>query len=75
MGPGFESQRDHKKATSKELLFLFIHGMRSSVRSAENQLDKGMGVFERIKSFIGKYKPTSSPKIIAISGATRKYPE
>ncbi|MFD1630691.1 hypothetical protein [Pseudopedobacter beijingensis] len=49
--------------------------MRSSVRSAENQLDKGMGVFERIKSFIGKYKPTSSPKIIAISGATRKYPE
>ncbi|QBQ41619.1 hypothetical protein E2P86_10855 [Sphingobacterium psychroaquaticum] len=24
MGPGFESQRDHKKATSKELLFLFL---------------------------------------------------
>ncbi|MBB1642667.1 bifunctional 2-polyprenyl-6-hydroxyphenol methylase/3-demethylubiquinol 3-O-methyltransferase UbiG [Sphingobacterium sp. UME9] len=45
--------------------------------SEETRLDKGMGVFEfeRIKSLIEKYIPTSSSKIIDIGGGTGKYSE
>ncbi|WP_293917546.1 MULTISPECIES: class I SAM-dependent methyltransferase [unclassified Sphingobacterium] len=45
--------------------------------SEETRLDKGMGVFEfeRIKSLLEKYIPTSSSKIIDIGGGTRKYSE
>lgn len=45
--------------------------------SEETRLDKGMGVFEfeRIKSLIEKYIPSSSSKIIDIGGGTGKYSE
>lgn len=45
--------------------------------SEETRLDKGMGVFEfeRIKSLVEKYIPTSSSKIIDIGGGTGKYSE
>jgi len=45
--------------------------------SEETRLDKGMGVFEfeRIKSLIEKYIPTTSSKIIDIGGGTGKYSE
>ncbi|WP_111309802.1 class I SAM-dependent methyltransferase [Confluentibacter sediminis] len=45
--------------------------------SEETRLDKGMGVFEfeRIKSLIEKYLPSSSSKIIDIGGGTGKYSE
>lgn len=45
--------------------------------SEETRLDKGMGVFEfeRIKSLIEKYIPTSSSTIIDIGGGTGKYSE
>ena len=43
--------------------------------SEETRLEKGMGVFEfeRIKSLIEKYIPTTSSKIIDIGGGTGKY--
>ncbi|SMG13123.1 class I SAM-dependent methyltransferase [Sphingobacterium psychroaquaticum] len=45
--------------------------------SEETRLDRGMGVFEfeRIKSLVEKYIPTSSSKIIDIGGGTGKYSE
>lgn len=45
--------------------------------SEETRLDKGMGVFEfeRIKSLIEKYIPSSSSTIIDIGGGTGKYSE
>jgi ubiquinone/menaquinone biosynthesis C-methylase UbiE len=45
--------------------------------SEETRLEKGMGVFEfeRIKSLIEKYIPTTSSKIIDIGGGTGKYSE
>lgn len=45
--------------------------------SEENRLEKGMGIFEfeRIKSLIEKYIPSSSSKIIDIGGGTGKYSE
>lgn len=45
--------------------------------SEETRLDKGMGTFEfeRIKSLIEKYIPSSSSKIIDIGGGTGKYSE
>lgn len=45
--------------------------------SEETRLDKGMGIFEfeRIKSLIEKYIPSSSSKIIDIGGGTGKYSE
>ncbi len=45
--------------------------------SEETRLDKGMGVFEfeRIKSLIEKYIPTSASKIIDVGGGTGKYSE
>lgn len=45
--------------------------------SEETRLDKGMGVFEfeRIKSLIEKYIPSSSSKIIDVGGGTGKYSE
>lgn len=45
--------------------------------SEENRLDKGMGIFEfeRIKSLIEKYIPSTSSKIIDIGGGTGKYSE
>ena len=40
MGPGFESQRDHKKATPKELLFLFPLGgvPKGSIREGSRKV-------------------------------------
>jgi ubiquinone/menaquinone biosynthesis C-methylase UbiE len=45
--------------------------------SEETRLDKGMGIFEfeRIKSLIEKYIPSTSSKIIDIGGGTGKYSE
>jgi ubiquinone/menaquinone biosynthesis C-methylase UbiE len=45
--------------------------------SEETRLDKGMGVFEfeRIKSLIEKYIPSSFSKIIDVGGGTGKYSE
>jgi len=45
--------------------------------SEETRLDKGMGIFEfqRIKSLIEKYIPSSSSRIIDIGGGTGKYSE
>lgn len=45
--------------------------------SEETRLNKGMGIFEfeRIKSLIEKYVPSSSSKIIDIGGGTGKYSE
>ncbi len=45
--------------------------------SEETRLDKGMGIFEfeRIKSLVEKYIPSSSSKIIDIGGGTGKYSE
>ncbi|WP_200861889.1 class I SAM-dependent methyltransferase [Cyclobacterium qasimii] len=45
--------------------------------SEETRLDKGMGIFEfeRIKSLINKYLPSSSSCIIDIGGGTGKYSE
>jgi ubiquinone/menaquinone biosynthesis C-methylase UbiE len=45
--------------------------------SEETRLDKGMGIFEfeRVKSLIEKYIPSSSSKIIDIGGGTGKYSE
>ncbi|UII74920.1 class I SAM-dependent methyltransferase [Flagellimonas sp. HMM57] len=45
--------------------------------SEETRLDKGMGVFEfeRIKSLIEKYIPSSNCKIIDVGGGTGKYSE
>lgn len=45
--------------------------------SEETRLDKGMGIFEfeRIKTLIEKYIPSSSSKIIDIGGGTGKYSE
>ncbi len=45
--------------------------------SEETRLDKGMGIFEfeRIKSLIEKYIPSTTSKIIDIGGGTGKYSE
>lgn len=45
--------------------------------SEETRLNKGMGVFEfeRIKSLIEKYVPSTSSKIIDVGGGTGKYSE
>ncbi|WP_136468045.1 class I SAM-dependent methyltransferase [Flagellimonas onchidii] len=45
--------------------------------SEETRLDKGMGVFEfeRIKSLIEKYIPSSPSRIIDVGGGTGKYSE
>jgi len=45
--------------------------------SEETRLEKGMGVFEfeRIKSLLEKYIPSTSSKIIDIGGGTGKYSE
>lgn len=45
--------------------------------SEETRLDKGMGVFEfeRIKSLIEKYTPSSPSKIVDVGGGTGKYSE
>lgn len=45
--------------------------------SEETRLDKGMGVFEfeRIKSLINKYTPSSPSVIIDVGGGTGKYSE
>ena len=45
--------------------------------SEETRLDKGMGIFEfeRIKTLIEKYIPSSSSKIMDIGGGTGKYSE
>ena len=45
--------------------------------SEETRLERGMGVFEfeRIKSLIENYIPTSSSKIIDVGGGTGKYSE
>ena len=45
--------------------------------SEETRLNKGMGIFEfeRIKSLIEKYTPSTSSKIIDIGGGTGKYSE
>ncbi len=45
--------------------------------SEETRLNKGMGVFEfeRIKSLIEKYIPSSSSRIIDVGGGTGKYAE
>ena len=45
--------------------------------SEETRLNKGMGVFEfeRIKSLVEKYVPSTSSKIIDVGGGTGKYSE
>ncbi len=45
--------------------------------SEETRLEEGMGIFEfeRIKSLIEKYIPTSTSKIIDVGGGTGKYSE
>ncbi len=45
--------------------------------SEETRLNKGMGVFEfeRIKSLVQKYVPSTSSKIIDVGGGTGKYSE
>lgn len=61
---------------SKQLISRNIESFYNKA-SEETRLDKGMGVFEfeRIKSLIEKYIPSSSSKIIDIGGGTGKYSE
>ncbi len=64
------------KMNSKQLISRNIELFYDKT-SEETRLDKGMGVFEfeRIKSLIEKYIPSSSSKIIDIGGGTGKYSE
>ncbi|MBW3466896.1 class I SAM-dependent methyltransferase [Arthrospiribacter ruber] len=59
---------------SKQLISRNIEVFYNKV-SEETRLDKGMGVFEfeRIKTLIEKYIPSSSSTIIDIGGGTGKY--
>ncbi|WP_027388660.1 class I SAM-dependent methyltransferase [Chryseobacterium gregarium] len=61
---------------SKQLISRNIEAFYNKA-SEETRLDKGMGIFEfeRIKSLIEKYIPSSSSKIIDIGGGTGKYSE
>ncbi|MCK0125094.1 class I SAM-dependent methyltransferase [Gelidibacter sp. F2691] len=61
---------------SKQLISRNIELFYNSA-SEETRLDKGMGIFEfeRIKTLIEKYIPTTSSKIIDIGGGTGKYSE
>lgn len=61
---------------SKQLISRNIELFYNSA-SEETRLDKGMGIFEfeRIKTLIEKYIPSTSSKIIDIGGGTGKYSE
>lgn len=65
-------QRMSKKQLISRDLELFY-----TKASEETRLEKGMGVFEfeRIKSLIEKYLPSSTSKIIDVGGGTGKYSE
>ena len=64
------------KMKSKQLISRNIEVFYNKA-SEETRLDKGMGIFEfeRIKTLIEKYIPSSSSKIIDIGGGTGKYSE
>ncbi len=61
---------------SKQLISRNIEAFYNKA-SEETRLEKGMGIFEfeRIKSLIEKYIPSTSSKIIDIGGGTGKYSE
>lgn len=73
------SVNDHNtwiKMKSKNLISRNIEVFYNNA-SEETRLDKGMGIFEfeRIKSLIEKYVPSSSSRIVDVGGGTGKYSE